>query len=355
MHLNDFVYQLPESLIARYPAAHRTESRLLCLDAKGQIEHRVFSEFVDCLHPGDLLVLNDTRVMPARLYASKATGGKVEILVERLLPNQEMRVHVKSNHPLKIDMRLFLKVESVLSDNAEPCSFVVLARDPNNGMYTLRYEGKGDMEAILTAHGEIPLPPYVNRLAEEIDVERYQTIYAKKNGAVAVPSAGLHFDDKILDCIQAKGVELAWVTLHVGAGTFLPVRCENLDEHQMHREVMEISDQVVAQIQRTKKRGGRVVAVGTTSVRSLETAAFSGTVKPYQGETDLFIRPGFQFRVVDAMLTNFHVPASTLLMLVSAFASRERILNAYQIAIEKGYRFYSYGDAMFIQGAPLKF
>ncbi len=344
MKLSDFHYDLPESLIAQYPMAERTASRLLCLEGRSSaLMDRQFAELPDLLRAGDLLVMNDTRVIPARLYGRKDTGGRVEVLVERVLDNQRVLAHVRASKSPKTASRLHL---------SEMVEAEVLGRVAD--LFELRFSDNADsarsVMAILDELGHMPLPPYIKREDEQdFDRERYQTVYARREGAIAAPTAGLHFTNLMLDRLQQQGIASTWVTLHVGAGTFQPVRVENIAEHHMHSEWLEVSEAVCTQVQETRARGGRVIAVGTTSVRSLETAALSGELKPFSGDTDIFITPGFQFRVVDALITNFHLPESTLLMLVSAFAGYENIMRTYRHAVEERYRFFSYGDAMFIE------
>ncbi len=337
MKTADFSYELPKELIARYPLSNRTESRLLCLDRKtGAIRHKIFKEIVEEINPADLLVFNNTKVIAARLHGQKQTGGQVEILVERILSDARALCMLKASKTPRVNSVLYFlnNVKALVLERKE--QFYVL-------------EFNQSILDILERQGEMPLPPYLERKDEELDKERYQTVYAKHKGAVAAPTAGLHFDEPLLNVLKVKGVKFAFVTLHVGAGTFLPVRTENILDHQMHSEFIEVSAEVCTAVENTKKQGGRVIAVGTTSVRSLETAAQSGQIKPYQGDTNIFIYPGFHFNCVDAMITNFHLPESTLLMLVSAFAGREHVLNAYVEAISQHYRFFSYGDAMFIK------
>jgi S-adenosylmethionine:tRNA ribosyltransferase-isomerase len=342
MRRSDFQFELPAELIAQYPTQQRPASRLLHLDARtGQLADRQFRDFPSLLQPGDLLVLNDTRVIPARLLGQKDTGGRVEVLVERLLAKDRVLAHVRASKSPKPGRRLIFAdgVEAEIV-NREEDMFILRFSDPARPAI--------NVAEILEQLGHMPLPPYIERQDAETDRERYQTVYARQQGAVAAPTAGLHFDEAMLAVIQAQGVELAFVTLHVGAGTFQPVRVDRIEEHKMHSEWMQLSDEVVAAVHRTRARGGRVIAVGTTSVRCLETAAREGEIQAYCGETDIFITPGYQFRVVDALLTNFHLPESTLLMLVSAFAGHDNIMQAYQHAVAERYRFFSYGDAMFI-------
>ena len=337
MKTDEFDYQLPDELIARYPLAERSASRLMCVDGRsGAIAHRQFVDMLSLLQPDDLLVFNNTRVLAARLFAQKLSGGKVEILVERVLDAHHVVAHCRSNKSLKNDTALRV---------ADDCEVVVKGRE---GELFIVFSPTQSWTAILDRHGHMPLPPYIDRADEQADRERYQTVFNRVPGAVAAPTAGLHFDTEILDAVKAKGVRTAEVTLHVGAGTFQPVRVENIRDHTMHAEWLDVSADVVAAVAETRRRGARVVAVGTTSVRSLETAAQSGQLQAYSGDTRIFIYPGYQFRVVDALVTNFHLPQSTLLMLVSAFAGRDHIMHAYHEAIAQKYRFFSYGDAMFL-------
>lgn len=336
MQLRDFYYDLPESLIAQQPTPQRGASRLLHLPAQGAVVDRRFAEFDALLNPGDLLVFNDTRVIPARLYGVKDTGGQVEILIERLLATDVAAAHVRASKSPKPGSRILVGEHALLMERRD------------DELFVLRCE-TGDFAALMQQHGHMPLPPYIQRADTEADQERYQTVFADRPGAVAAPTAGLHFDQAMLDRLAAKGVESARVTLHVGAGTFQPVRVQNLDDHKMHSEWLEVGEPTVEAVRRARSRGGRVVAVGTTSVRSLETAAAGGDLVPYTGDTRLFIRPGYDFRVVDALLTNFHLPESTLLMLVCAFAGYEKTMAAYRHAVASEYRFFSYGDAMFLE------
>ncbi len=337
----DFHYDLPKELIADRPPADRTSSRLLCLDAGGgRMEHRIFRELADILGPDDLLVFNDTRVVRARLFGRKESGGRVEALVERLLEGNEALALLRANRPPGPGARL----------RFGPAGARVQGRGED--FYRIRFDADVDVPALLEAVGRVPLPPYIARPDEPLDAERYQTVYARHEGAVAAPTAGLHFDEAMLDALRGRGVAAAFLTLHVGAGTFQPVRAARLDRHRMHREAMTIGPDACRTINRHRAAGGRAIAVGTTVARALESAFRDGGVRPFQGETDIFIRPGHRFRAVDAMVTNFHLPRSTLLMLVSAFASREMILAAYREAVARRYRFFSYGDAMFIHGCP---
>lgn len=338
MQLSDFYFELPDELIARYPLEKRSSSRLLCLEGNsGAIEHRVFSELLDRVEAGDLLVFNDTRVIPARLFGQKASGGKVEMLVERVTGERSALVHLRSSRSPKPGAEL--EFEGGIKAR-------VVGRQ--EALFELEFEISTTLIEALEAHGHMPLPPYMKREDQSTDRERYQTVYNRKPGAVAAPTAGLHFDDELLSALQAKGVNLCFVTLHVGAGTFQPVKVDNILEHQMHAEYIEVSEAACEAVKATQRAGKRVIAVGTTSVRCLETAAAGGEIQPYFGDTRIFIYPGFRYRVVDALVTNFHLPESTLLMLVSAFAGYENVMNAYKEAVAEAYRFFSYGDAMFI-------
>jgi len=338
MKLSDFHFDLPKELIAQYPATNRTDSRLLVLDAStGEYADRQFPDIVEFITPGDLLVMNNTRVIPARLYGIKDTGGQVEVLIERVLNEHEVLAQVRASKSPKPGSRLNF-TETYYAD-------VIERQEP---FFQLRFGGPQSVLSVLDTIGQMPLPPYIERHDEQTDRERYQTVYAQEAGAVAAPTAGLHFTRELLQQLQAKGVHLAWLTLHVGAGTFQPVRVENIHEHKMHKEWISVPQAVVDAIAATKTAGKRVIAVGTTTVRSLESAAQNGVLQAYEGDTDIFITPGFQFKVVDALLTNFHLPASTLLMLVCAFGGYEPVLRAYRHAVNAGYRFFSYGDAMFI-------
>ena len=354
MQTTDFDYQLPEELIAHYPPARRGDSRLLCLERDtGSISHKQFSELPELLNPDDLLIFNNTRVIPARLFGQKESGGKVEVLVERILSKREALVQVRASKSPKAGSRLLFPnstrsgafLTGFAPDTAITRATVLGRKDD---FFHLQFDCEASLVEYLEQVGHMPLPPYIKREDQLSDRERYQTVYGHVPGAVAAPTAGLHFDEELLETLDKKGVQRAFVTLHVGAGTFQPVRVTDVTQHKMHSEWLEVSESVVQQIQECRQRNGRVIAVGTTSVRSLETAAQDGTLAPYEGETDMFIYPGFEFRVVDAMITNFHLPQSTLLMLVSAFAGKEKILGAYERAVKENYRFFSYGDAMFI-------
>ncbi len=338
MQLSDFFYDLPKELIAQYPTERRSDSRLLCLDGpSGMVDDRMFVDLPDLLQPGDLLVFNDTKVIPARMFGHKQTGGKIEVLVERVLDTNRVLAHLRSSKSPKAGA-------SITIGDME---LEVMGRQGD--LFELCSHDKKMME-LMEEYGHMPLPPYIQRDDENLDLDRYQTIYAERLGAVAAPTAGLHFDQEMFQRLEEMGVDSARVTLHVGAGTFQPVRVQNLDEHEMHSELAEVSQGVCEAVATTRERGGRVIAVGTTSVRSLESASVDGELKPFSGETQLFLRPGSSFNTVDAMLTNFHLPESTLLMLVSAFAGYDHMMNAYKHAVEQRYRFFSYGDAMFITG-----
>ncbi len=340
MRVADFHFDLPEALIARHPLPERRSSRLLVLDGpSGELSHRQFADILGFLKPGDLMVFNNTRVIPARLFGQKASGGKLEILVERVLDSHRVLAHVRSSKSPKPGSK-------ILIDGGGEAEML----QRHDALFELGFSE--DVLPLLERVGHMPLPPYIDRPDEDADRERYQTVYAERAGAVAAPTAGLHFDEALLESIRAKGVETAFVTLHVGAGTFQPVRVERIEDHHMHNEWLEVSQEVVDAVAACKARGGRVVAVGTTSVRSLESAARDGVLKSFSGDTDIFIFPGRPFHVVDALVTNFHLPESTLLMLVSAFAGYPETMAAYAAAVEQGYRFFSYGDAMFITRNP---
>ncbi|MGY4534184.1 S-adenosylmethionine:tRNA ribosyltransferase-isomerase [Pseudomonas sp. TE3786] len=340
MRVADFNFELPDALIARHPLAQRQGSRLLSLDGPtGALAHRQFADLLEYLRPGDLMVFNNTRVIPARLFGQKASGGKLEVLVERVLDNRRVLAHVRSSKSPKPGSTI------LLDGGAEA---TMLAR--HDALFELGFNE--DVLPLLERVGHMPLPPYIDRPDDSADRERYQTVYAERAGAVAAPTAGLHFDQPLLEAIRGMGVETAFVTLHVGAGTFQPVRVEKIEDHHMHNEWLEVTQDVVDAVAACRARGGRVIAVGTTSVRSLESAARDGQLKPFSGDTDIFIYPGRPFHVVDALVTNFHLPESTLLMLVSAFAGYPQTMAAYATAIAEGYRFFSYGDAMFITRNP---
>ncbi len=348
MRVADFSFNLPEHLIARYPKADRTASRLMSLEGNtGELQDLNFTNIIDKLVPGDLLVFNNTRVIPARMFGQKASGGKIEVLVERVLDDKRFLAHVRASKSPKPGAELLLEN----SVNA-----IMKAR--HGALFELEIQSDDNVLSVLENIGHMPLPPYIDRPDEDSDKERYQTVYNEKPGAVAAPTAGLHFDDDLLAKIKAKGIDFAFVTLHVGAGTFQPVKVDEIKDHIMHAEYVEVPSEVVEQIKQTKVNGGRVIAVGTTSVRSLESAAKAvmkdsepfnvENLQEYYADTDIFITPGYQFKLIDGLLTNFHLSESTLLMLVSAFAGYENIMNAYQHAISEEYRFFSYGDAMFL-------
>jgi S-adenosylmethionine:tRNA ribosyltransferase-isomerase len=339
MKLSDFHFDLPEELIALYPPAKRTDSRLLCLNkANGELAHRQFPDLLDLINPEDLMVFNNTRVIPARLFGKKESGGRVEILLERVTDDHTAVAQIKASKSPKPGSKIIFE-----TDDGEVTALVV---DRDEGFFNLRFSES--VMSLSEKAGHMPLPPYIKRDDELADRERYQTVYGEKKGAVAAPTAGLHFDEGLLQAIRNKGVHTAMVTLHVGAGTFQPVRSDTIEEHQMHAEYLEVSEEVCGQVRQCKERGGRVIAVGTTSVRCLETAAQAGNIAPYTGDTRIFIYPGYTFNVADALVTNFHLPESTLIMLVSALAGTEEILAAYKEAVSEKYRFFSYGDAMFI-------
>ena len=341
LRLADFDYQLPPALIAQQPLAERSASRLLAVDG-ARLEDRSIGDLAQLLRPGDLLVMNDTRVLHARLYGVKESGGRIEVLVERVTDEHEVLAQIRASKSPKPGSILHLE---------DALDVEVLAREGE--FYYLRFPGTENVIDLLERHGRLPLPPYIDRGAAEADEARYQTVFAREHGSVAAPTAGLHFDDTLLETLQARGCRIAYVTLHVGAGTFQPVRVDNLAEHQMHRERYILPQATVDAIAQTRQQGGRIVAVGTTTLRTLESAARDahGALQAGAGETELFILPGFRFRVVDLLLTNFHLPKSTLLMLVSAFAGVASIRRAYAHAIEQGYRFFSYGDAMLLTRA----
>ena len=337
MKRTDFHYELPAELIAQLPLEQRSASRLLCFDRRsGHLDDQEFCDLPGLLNPGDLLVFNNTEVIPARLYGNKASGGRVEILVERLLNQQECLAQVRASKSPKPGGTLILEDGSRLQ---------VLGRE--DSFFHLRAID-GDLMGLLQSLGHMPLPPYITRKDTQTDRDRYQTVYAETPGAVAAPTAGLHFDQVLLNRLKETGIQSTTVTLHVGAGTFQPVRVDNIEDHHMHAEWLEVPQSACEAIAAARARGGRVVAVGTTAVRSLETAAQGGSLKPFSGDSRIFIYPPYQFRVVDAIITNFHLPESTLLMLVSAFVGRESIMAAYRHAVEQRYRFFSYGDAMLL-------
>ena len=340
MNRSDFNYVLPPELIAQAPLADRGASRLLVLDgATGQVADRQFADLAQLLTPGDLLVLNDTRVLPARLFGVKPTGGQVEVMLDRILDARHVRAQIRASH----SPRAGSEIQFAGGARAK-----VIGRA--GALFELKFDR--DVEPYLQTHGQVPLPPYIDRSPDNADRQRYQTVFARSPGAVAAPTAGLHFDRALLAALAQHGVEHEFITLHVGAGTFAPVRFERIEEHTLHSEWLRVPAAVCASVERCRARGGRVVAVGTTTVRALETAALNGKLQAFEGDSRLFIYPGFAFRVVDAMVTNFHLPESSLLMLVAAFAGQKATLAAYRHAIEQRYRFFSYGDAMFVTPAP---
>ena len=336
MQTSDFDYDLPESLIAQHPPKQRSGGRLLCV-GDGELEHLHIVDFPSQLREGDLLVMNDTRVYPARLSGKKSTGGKIELLVENIVDENTALCLCKASKSPKEDTQLHFESGGT-----------AVVKGRNDDLFQIEFSLNMPLLDYLQQHGSLPLPPYIARPVNCEDVGRYQTVFATRTGAVAAPTAGLHFDEELLKRCASKGIEQAFVTLHVGAGTFQPVRVDDLQNHLMHAEWLSVSEEVCQKIRLTRQRGGRVVAVGTTVVRSLETAASSGTLKPYEGDTRLFLKPGDKFNVVDGLLTNFHLPRSTLLMLVCAFGGTQRLLAAYNEAVEHKYRFFSYGDAMLI-------
>jgi S-adenosylmethionine:tRNA ribosyltransferase-isomerase len=339
MRLDDFHYELPRELIAQTPSRERLASRLLHLDGNtGRLSDRQFREIATLVKPGDVMVLNNTRVIKARLTGRKKTGGQVEVLIERVLSSDRALAQIRASHPPREGSTVLLDA-SVEAQVVARCA----------GFFELRFMNCSDVFALLDRHGTVPLPPYIGHAPEALDEARYQTVYAREPGAVAAPTAGLHFDDVLLSELASRGVSIAYLTLHVGAGTFQPVRVENIEEHEMHAEWYHVPQAVLDAISAAREAGGRVLAVGTTALRALETAAAGGELQAGFGETRLFIFPGYRFRVVDRLLTNFHLPGSTLLMLVSAFGGMDNIRRAYQHAISKRYRFFSYGDAMLIE------
>lgn len=338
MKKSDFFYHLPENLIAQHPLPERRASRLLCMQAPDwRIQDRKFIDFIDLIGERDLLVFNDTRVIPARLFGQKTTGGKVEILIERIRDAHHAVAHVRASKAPKPGVAIEL-------DQGHRCRVLGRAGD----LFELEFDATAPLPELLEQIGHVPLPPYISRADEQEDLSCYQTVFAKQPGAVAAPTAGLHFDLETMERIADKGAAIAYVTLHVGSGTFQPVRAENLADHVMHQEFFSVPAETVEAVRQARERGGRVVAIGTTAVRALESASRSGQLEAGCGDTDLFITPGYRFHAVDALLTNFHLPESTLLMLVSAFAGYDTVMNAYRHAVEHSYRFFSYGDAMFL-------
>ena len=343
MQLSDFSFDLPDELIARYPLAERSASRLLHLDATGQYHDLLFKNLVELLNPGDLLVLNDTKVMKARLKGKRASGGAVEVLVERMLDQHVAHCHIKASNSPKAGVELFIG----------PDAIKVTVQGRHENLYIVEFSQP--ILDVLDQYGQLPIPPYFNREAEAIDTERYQTVFhdPTKIASVAAPTASLHFDKALLTALQNKGIEQTFVTLHVGAGTFMPVRTEDIANHVMHSEWCQVPETAVEKIRAAKARGNKVIAVGTTATRAVESAAqaHGGELAAWSGDTQIFIYPGYEFKVVDRLITNFHLPESTLLMLVSALSSRDNILRAYEHAVAERYRFFSYGDAMLIDKA----
>jgi len=338
MKLSDFDYHLPETLIAQAPLSERNASRLLVVDPQNQsIKDQQFTDLSTLVNPGDLMIFNNTRVIPARLFGQKSSGGKIEVMVERVLNDQQILAHVRASKSPKPGTRLMLEGE-----------YRCIMQERRDDLFLLVQQSNQSWLDFIESHGHMPLPPYIQREDAEADRERYQTVYAKTPGAVAAPTAGLHFDQNQIDVLKNRGVRTAEITLHVGAGTFQPIRVDNIDDHIMHAEQIEVPAEVCDLIEQTRSSGHRVIAVGTTVVRSLEAAAAGGQLKAFNDDSQIFIKPGFEFKVVDAMITNFHLPKSTLLMLVSAFAGTELMRQAYQHAVDQQYRFFSYGDAMFI-------
>ncbi|GKT12615.1 MAG: S-adenosylmethionine:tRNA ribosyltransferase-isomerase [Thiomicrorhabdus sp.] len=341
MKRQDFFFELPEQLIAQQPAAERRGSRLLVMLPNGKISDDQFPDLLSYVQPNDLLVFNNTKVIPARLFGQKSTGGQIELLIERVVDDKTLLTHLRSSRSPKAGA--ILRIEN---------AFDVEVSGRQGALFVLKVLSEQSALELVEAYGHMPLPPYIERTEDiEDDKERYQTVYSAKPGAVAAPTAGLHFDEALMEGIKTKGADIGFVTLHVGAGTFKPVQVDDISEHVMHSEYLEVDQTLVDQVKAARGRGGRVIAIGTTSVRCLESAAkFSetGQVAPYQGETDIFITPGYQFKEVDVLFTNFHLPESTLIMLVSALAGYDRTMAAYQHAVEQAYRFFSYGDAMLV-------
>lgn len=342
MKTQDFDFYLPSELIAQHPTQERTASRMLYLEGdSGQVTDQLFLDFPSHCSAGDLLIFNDTRVIKARLFGQKESGGSVEVLIERVIHSHLAYAHVRASRSPKIGSKMRL---------SDAFDVVVTAR--HDDLFELQFLGETSIFDLLEQYGSLPLPPYITHSATDDDEERYQTVFAKNLGAVAAPTAGLHFNETLLETLKQKGIHIAYVTLHVGAGTFQPVRVDNINEHKMHSELYSIPAETAELIQRTKAQGGRVTAIGTTVLRALESAAQHGELKAGDGETDIFITPGYQFKVVDRLFTNFHLPKSTLLMLVSAFAGVENIKKAYAHAVAEKYRFFSYGDAMLLEKHP---
>ncbi len=337
MKKSDFNFDLPKELIAQHPCKERTGSRLLALNKHtGETQDLQFPDIIEFLNKGDLLVFNNTKVIPARLYGKKITSGKVEVFIERLLNDNSAIAMFKSSKAIKLGTPVYFNEQTIVPTARKGMFFLIETQ--NNASLT----------ELMDEFGHMPLPPYIQRDDELEDKSRYQTVYAKEKGAVAAPTAGLHFDEELLQQIKEKGINTAYVTLHVGAGTFQPVKTDSINDHIMHKEWLQVSEEVTELVKQTKASGNKVIAVGTTAVRCLETASQSGEIKPYSGDTNIFIYPGYQFKLVDKLLTNFHLPESTLIMLVSAMCGRENTLNAYKHAVKEKYRFFSYGDGMFV-------
>jgi len=343
MKVSDFHYDLPDELIAQYPPEQRAVSRLLAVPKEGDMKDGMIVDMLDNLNAGDVMVLNNTKVIPARLYGKKDSGGRIEVLLERITGQHEFIAQIRASKAPKVGQHLVI-------DGDESVSLTVKGRD--NSFFIIESNQKGSLFEWFEKVGHMPLPPYIERSDEQQDMDRYQTVFAEHQGAVAAPTAGLHYDESLLEKIKAKGVSIHTITLHVGAGTYQPVRVDSIDDHVMHSEYIEVNQTVCDAIVDAKESGNKVVAVGTTVVRSLETAANAAQenlIEPFTGDTDIFIFPGYEFKVIDALQTNFHLPESTLLMLVSAFAGYDKIMAAYHYAIEQQYRFFSYGDAMYIE------
>ena len=337
MLTKEFSYNLPEDLIAQHPVSKRGASRMLVLEEECKISDTKFYKLPEYLKPGDLIVLNDTLVIPARLFLEKESGGKVELILERILSREKLMVQLRTNKTTKSGIFLFLNNEKIFQ-----------VEEKIDDMFLLRYTGEGEAIDLFNVLGHIPLPPYIKRIDNSIDAERYQTVFSNTPGAVAAPTAGLHFTRQMLDELGNCGIDNVKLTLHIGAGTFQPVRERYVSKHKIHSEYMSINQNTINKIMETKNRGGRILAVGTTVVRSLESAVKNGALTTYEGETNIFIYPGYKFNVIDMLLTNFHLSESTLLMLVCAFAGKENVMKAYHYAIKEKYKFYSYGDAMLI-------
>ncbi len=346
MKTADFTYLLPDELIARYPTENRTESRLLVVLPAGELSHQHFHQIIDYLEEGDVLVVNNTQVIAARLFGQKSTGGHLEILVERVESEFVVLAHVRSSRSPKPGAIIDFYADDGLQN---PSDYSATMIERQGSLFRLQFSHP--VLDVLEQIGHMPLPPYIDRADEKLDASRYQTVYAQHPGAVAAPTAGLHFDEALIAVLKAKGVDFAEVTLHVGAGTFQPVKVDNIHDHVMHSEWLQVTEETCEKIRKAKTLGGRVVAVGTTAVRALETASMNGDLQPYSGDTRIFIYPGYRFNCVDVLITNFHLPESTLLMLISAFAGTETVRHAYQVAVAEKYRFFSYGDAMLLFNA----